>query len=215
MGVAEGLCYLHRTSLSHHAKTSLAEKFTTSVGSSSSSSSSSSSGGGGGSNSSRGGDNGPYANILRSTGGSGGGGSGSSGSSSGSGQPLYHRDVRSATILITDNHRPLLIGCGLSKYIHNNSPPRPDVKVTWWQGWWKYLTTPRFGTREYMCPEYLSTGHYDGRAEVYSFGLVLAGMLPYPLSSHYTDITTHYLTRFSPLSYSDHFLLLLPPEQSY
>ena len=35
VGVAEGLCYLHRTSLSHHAKTSLAEKFTSSVSSSS------------------------------------------------------------------------------------------------------------------------------------------------------------------------------------
>ena len=47
MGVAEGLCYLHRTSLSHHAKTSLAEKFSNSVGSSSVGSSSSSGGGGG------------------------------------------------------------------------------------------------------------------------------------------------------------------------
>ena len=28
-----------------------------------------------------------------------------------------------------------------------------------------------------MCPEYLSSGHYDGRAEVYSYGLVLAELL--------------------------------------
>ena len=55
MGVAEGLCYLHRTSLSHHAKTSLAEKFNNSVGSSSVGSSSSSGGGGGGSWYNRGG----------------------------------------------------------------------------------------------------------------------------------------------------------------
>ena len=46
VGVAEGLCYLHRTSLSHHAKTSLAEKFSTTVNNSSSGSS------GGGSSSS-------------------------------------------------------------------------------------------------------------------------------------------------------------------
>ena len=30
---------------------------------------------------------------------------------------------------------------------------------------------------EYMCPQYLSSGHYDGRAEVYSYGLVLAELL--------------------------------------
>ena len=163
VGVAEGLCYLHRTSLSHHAKTSLAEKFSSSVGSSS--------GGGGGSWYNRGeyavqlfivavvkpplinipflsiisllGENNNNNNNNSNTSSN----SSSSSSSSGGGQPLYHRDVRSATILITDNHRPLLVGCGLSKYIHNNPPPRPDQPFTWLQRWWSYFTTPRFGTK--------------------------------------------------------------------
>jgi hypothetical protein len=28
-----------------------------------------------------------------------------------------------------------------------------------------------------MCPQYLLTGHYDGKAEVYGYGLVLAELL--------------------------------------
>jgi serine/threonine protein kinase len=100
--------------------------------------------------------------------------------------PAYHRDVKSANVVITDDLVAKLIDCGLSKYVpEHGADPGFSVQVT--------MRDMRFGTaqyvmklppnqncnilRRYMCPDYMAYGVYSATSEIFSFGLVMAELL--------------------------------------
>ncbi len=88
------------------------------------------------------------------------------------GRPAFHRDVKSANIVLTTDLRPKLIDCGLSKYVpeHANAgsimPSLMDHRGI-------------IGTQAYLCPAYVSgkARPFEARCEVFSFGLVMAEVL--------------------------------------
>ena len=87
----------------------------------------------------------------------------------------YHRDMKSSNIVIQHAQTPKIIDCGLSKYVPDNDGgggASGAVSV--------FTTTGmKFGTPEYMCPEYLRsrTMPYDALCDIYSFGIVLLELL--------------------------------------
>ncbi len=88
------------------------------------------------------------------------------------GRPAFHRDVKSANIVLTADLRPKLIDCGLAKYVpeHANAgsimPSLMDHRGI-------------IGTQAYLCPAYVSgkARPFEARCEVFSFGLVMAEVL--------------------------------------
>jgi serine/threonine protein kinase len=82
--------------------------------------------------------------------------------------PAYHRDVKSANIALAADYCAKVIDCGLAKYI----PPDGAVGFTVLSS-----ESMRFGTPGYQCGKYLSNGLYGAKAEVFSFGIVLAELL--------------------------------------
>jgi serine/threonine protein kinase len=87
-----------------------------------------------------------------------------------SGNPCFHRDVKSSNVALTTALQPKLIDCGLSKYVPEASSAAAMTVFT--------RTGQRFGTSLYMCPDY-ATGDddYNAKSEIYSFGIVLAELL--------------------------------------
>ena len=83
-----------------------------------------------------------------------------------------HRDIKGSNIVIQDSHTPKIIDCGLSKYV-------PDVPVDGAVVSVFTTTGMKFGTPEYMCPEYLRSRsmHYDAMCDIYSFGIVVLELL--------------------------------------
>ena len=81
------------------------------------------------------------------------------------GHPAYHRDVKSANIALTVDFCPKLLDCGLAKFIPAGGAPMQTVFTR---------TGQVFGTPGYMCQQYVNSGVYDAKSEVYAFGIVLA-----------------------------------------
>ena len=81
------------------------------------------------------------------------------------GHPAYHRDVKSANIALTIDFCPKLLDCGLAKFIPAGGAPTQTVFTR---------TGQVFGTPGYMCHQYVNSGVYDAKSEVYAFGIVLA-----------------------------------------
>jgi serine/threonine protein kinase len=81
------------------------------------------------------------------------------------GRPAYHRDIKSANIVLTADLHPKLIDCGLAKYVPENVDFAKSIMPS--------LAGGRVGTQPYWCPSY-GILTYDARMEVYSFGLVMA-----------------------------------------
>ena len=81
------------------------------------------------------------------------------------GHPAYHRDVKSANIALTVDFCPKLLDCGLAKFIPAGGAPMQTVFTRIGQV---------FGTPGYMCHQYVNSGVYDAKSEVYAFGIVLA-----------------------------------------
>jgi serine/threonine protein kinase len=84
--------------------------------------------------------------------------------------PAYHRDVKSGNVVITDDFTAKLIDCGMSKYVPEQGADMGfSVAAT--------MRDMRFGTAQYMCPDYMADGDYSARSEIFSLGLVIAELL--------------------------------------
>jgi len=80
------------------------------------------------------------------------------------GEPVFHRDVKSANIVLSADLRPKLIDCGLARY---KGGPRAAGTVG------TTLGGGVLGTPGYMCPHYLRDMQFDRKSEVFSLGVVL------------------------------------------
>ncbi len=83
---------------------------------------------------------------------------------------LVHRDIKPANILITSAGRVLLTDFGIAKTLSGNESDLTNDNIM-------------MGTAKYLSPEQVSGKKLDGRADLYSLGLVLyeclAGRVPF------------------------------------
>eukprot|EP01042_Synura_sphagnicola_P030196 gene30196-38906_t len=87
------------------------------------------------------------------------------------GSPAYHRDVKSANIVLSTNWTAKLINCGLANYVD------PEEALDREQQNASRSVISNVGTPGYTCPRYSQTGIYEPKSEVYSLGIVLLELL--------------------------------------
>ena len=88
--------------------------------------------------------------------------------------PAFHRDIKSANIVLDLGLSPKLIDCGLSKFIPNQHS----------QGTIMSTRGAALGTPGYMCSTYVRKSKFEAKSEIFSFGIVnleiLTGRLTMP-----------------------------------
>jgi predicted Ser/Thr protein kinase len=91
-------------------------------------------------------------------------------------QGVVHRDLKPENVLLTDEGRVKVVDFGVAQLAHDGVPALTRT------GAW-------LGTPAYMAPEQTDGNPVDGRADIFSFGLVLAEMLTgvHPLRSRLQD----------------------------
>ena len=67
-------------------------------------------------------------------------------------RPAFHRDIKSANIVITQNYRAKLIDCGLSMILSEEQWEKMEKQKST-----KVTIAGGGGTMEYSCPRYLHT----------------------------------------------------------
>ncbi|KAK2998760.1 hypothetical protein RJ639_024553 [Escallonia herrerae] len=97
--------------------------------------------------------------------------------------PIYHRDIKSANILLDEKYRSKVADFGTSRSI--------SVDQT-------HLTTRVLGTWGYLDPEYFQSGQFTDKSDVYSFGVVLIELLTgqKPISSTRSEEERSLATQF-------------------
>ena len=85
----------------------------------------------------------------------------------------FHCDIQSSNIWLSDDYTAKLMDCGLSKFVPiiNGAASTTSSEVT---------SLSPFGTRQYMCPEYLNntaSKHYEAAYDVYSVGVVMVELI--------------------------------------
>lgn len=89
-------------------------------------------------------------------------------------KPCFHRDIKSANIVLKSDMTAQLIDCGLATF----SQVDGDVNQT-------AMSTGVKGTRGYVCPKYCTGSiSYDASCDIFSFGIVLAELWSGQLQNH-------------------------------
>ncbi|KAI2497238.1 serine/threonine kinase [Fragilaria crotonensis] len=97
----------------------------------------------------------------------------------GAGFKVFHGDIKSANIYLTEDFTPRLTDCGLAKFVEDkrNAIPSETTQQT------GSTDSPAIGTTGYMCPEYTSKKAHQIECDcipaydVYSLGVVMAELI--------------------------------------